>query len=67
MGSASGMLKLINCDACAKYVFNAARLESECCNGCWYFGIQTDMIELQAEQDEEEIICDSCCTFKHKK
>jgi hypothetical protein len=66
MGNVSSILKSLSCDSCAKYVFNSAKLESECCDGCWSFNIQTDPIELQNEKSDEEIICDSCCSVKHK-
>jgi hypothetical protein len=59
-------LKVLNCEACAKYVFNAARLESDCCYGCWSCGIETDLVELHPDQTEEQITCEGCCTFKHK-
>ena len=65
MGSAASVLKVLNCDTCAKYVLNAARFESECC-GCWRVDIQTDLVDVIAEVSDEEIICDSCCSVKLK-
>jgi hypothetical protein len=65
MGSTNSLLKILNCEMCAKYVCNAMLIKSDCCD-CWHFEYITDKIEIQKEESDEEIICDSCCSVKHK-
>ena len=59
------MLKILNCELCAKYVCNAMRLESDCCE-CWHFEYVTSEIEIQKEESDDEIIVGNCCSVKHK-
>ena len=66
MGNVASILKVINCDTCAKYVCNACKVHSKC-SGCCEIDVETTEVELPADSDSEmSVEVDGCCRFnKH--
>ena len=61
MGNVASILKVINCDTCAKYVCNACKIHSKC-SGCCDLEIETQEIELPKDDDSEiSVEVDNCC------
>ena len=52
MGNVASILKVINCDTCAKYVCNAMSINSKC-SDCCSFSLKTDAVEISQDSDSE--------------
>ena len=66
MGNVASILKVINCETCAKYVCNACKVHSKC-SGCCEIDVETTEVELPADSDSEmSVEVEGCCHFnKH--
>ena len=66
MGNVASILKVINCDTCAKYVCNAMSINSKC-SDCCSFSLKTDAIEVAPDDDSNiSVEVEGCCTaHKH--
>jgi hypothetical protein len=66
MGTVRSVMKVMNCEICVKYLCgNAMSLRSECCD-CLFFEYEAEKVEVHEEIENDEIICGSCCSMKHK-
>ena len=52
MGNVASILKVINCDTCAKYVCNACKVHSKC-SDCCLLEIETEPIEVSQDSDSD--------------
>ena len=52
MGNVASILKVINCDTCAKYVCNAMSINSKC-SDCCSFSLKTEEIEVSQDSDSD--------------
>ena len=62
---AIGIVKALQCDACAKYVCNAQHVKSRCCDDYCDFEYDTDLVEVIDSETEIEVA--GCCTAKTTK
>ena len=52
MGNVASILKVINCDTCAKYVCNACKIHSKC-SDCCFLDIETTEVEVSQDSDSD--------------
>ena len=65
MGNVASILKVINCDTCAKYVCNACKVHSKC-SDCCLLDIETEPIEISQDSDSDISVEVQGCFSMHK-
>ena len=65
MGNVASILKVINCDTCAKYVCNACKVHSKC-SDCCLLDIETEPIEVSQDSDSDISVEVQGCFSMHK-
>ena len=65
MGNVASILKVINCDTCAKYVCNACKVHSKC-SGCCEIDVETTEVEVSQDSDSDISVEVQGCFSMHK-
>ena len=65
MGQAASVIKMLSCDAIAKYVCNAMTLHSKCSN-CCEFDLETTEVALPDDDSETSVSVEGCCHVSHR-